>query len=489
MRMPAGGWEFTHPAPSPRLRVNAGHFPQREAGGVRRQSRCLIIFAALRVLPGSASLISFVWLTLRRLIPSLSQHNRMCGSLVVLFALLLSVLWGVAVWLRGDWELTADRIRISRGIFLRRESLISKKAVISAHSERTILSGIMGCRWVTVRTADRHPDRLLLSEQAASMLTAQLVPSRPGPCRSYRAPSSALWLSALGGEGFAAFFSAVAPLSSLLWDMVIKPLQAHFSLITNGRDLALGTAAVWGVVWLFKILHSRISSARANFSLADGRLRLCRGVISLRTDMVYSSRVCAVETRSSLLGCLLKKQSCSLLTPGERRYALLPTEGSRRLRIETATLFPHGDMICAVRPLSLGLSYASGRWMACIAVLPALSILRGLFPALSVTIPVAGSVAALLLAWRALASTVSSGRAGLTQFADSAEITGVKGLSIRTLRVFRPSIGIIRITQSPLSRQLSRCSLRIIPRGNRRSSVKCVKLPFERTVKVCERMM
>lgn len=487
--MSTGGWEFTGSASSARLRMSAEPRPQKRTGGVRRQSRCLIVYAALRALPGCASLLSFVWLTLRRFVPGISEHTRLAGSLTGLAALLLAIFWGLAVWMRDDWELTADRIRVSKGIFLRRESLISKKAILSVESERTLLFGIMGCRRVTIRTAGRQPDQLLLTEPAASMLAARLVPSHPGSCRSYRAPAAALWLAALGGEGFAAFCSAVAPLSSLLWDIVITPLQAQFALITDGSYLALAAAGAWSVLWIFKVIHSRISAAKTSFSLSDGRLMLCRGIVTLRTDTVSAFRICAVEARSSVLGFLLKRQSCSVLTPGERRYPLLPPESSRRLRVETATLFPHGNRICSVRPLSLGMSYASGRWLVCVLTLPALSIFRGLFPALSVTVPVVGLTAALLLAWRALASTISSGRAGLTQFTDSIELTGIKGLSIRTLRVFRPSVGVIKITQSPLSRQLSRCSLRIVPHGSRRAALKCVKLPFERTVSVCERMM
>ena len=105
------------------------------------------------------------------------------------------------------------------------------------------------------------------------------------------------------------------------------------------------------------------------------------------------------------------------------------------------------------------------------------------------TIPVIGFTAAFLLVLRALISTAHAHRSGLALFSDCCELTGAKGLSAHTLRVFRGSTALIRIRQNPLARTLGYCTLRIYPYGSKRGALSSIKLPFRRTLAVCERLM
>lgn len=460
----------------------------RPYNGFQRQSAGVILFAFVRTLPFWAAISATLWYLIRRLFPTGSGFL-FRGWSASLMTVILAFGWGLTLWLTSKWQLSDDRLVIRRGVFLRREASIHRSAIQSAEVERTPMTALTGASRLRIRTADRHSDELLLPGSGASSLAARLIPSGAGHTHSYRAHPHALWLAAAGGEGLTAFYSAAAPVLSASRDISGQLLERGLTALVTSEGLVYTGAVVLGMIWLLKVAHTRITLARMNFSLSGGTLMLRRGVISRRTESLSAERICALDIRTSLPGFLFGRRSCAVVLAGEQSYGLLPPVGQRRLRIESAAISPHGARVCTVSPLSAGIAYAAGRWLACLSLLPVISLVRRALPSLSATVPAIGITAAGLLLWRALVTTISAHRAGLVLFTDCAELTGVRRLSLHTLRVFRQSTGMVRITQSPLSRMLGRCTLRITPRGNRRAAVSCIKLPLERTLAACERII
>jgi len=483
------GWQFAEKSPSEGLRMDTKtDSPPAIQRSTMRQSKALIIYAGAKSLPFFTPAITLICYILRRVFPAVEKQISM-GWSAGLSAVGLSLLWGVAVWLCSSWQLSDDRLHIRSGVFVRREGTIHRLAIRSVETEKTPVTALLGSVRLRVCTVDHGSDVLLLPASGAHILASRLVTSSKGHTHSYRAYPGALWLAALGGEGLAAFYSAVAPVLSAVRDTTFSLLERGLTVLTDSNGIVAASGALLAAVWLLKVIHTRIIHAKMGFTLTGETLLMHMGVVSRRIHRISAARICAFDIRLSLLGKLLDRRSCTVLLPGQRSYPLLPPVDNRRLRIETAVIARHGQRICTVCPLSSGLSYAAGRWGTCFALLPVISVLRRAIPSWSITVPALGVTLALLLVWRALVTTVCAGDAGLTLFTDCVELTGVRRLNMHTLRIFRPTIGLVRITQSPLSRLLGRCTLRIIPQGCPHSAVSCIKLPLERTLAVCQRIM
>lgn len=485
----AAGWEFSDKSPRPGLCLGDKAVRRSRPAGCRRQSPGVIFMDGLRLLPLYIPAAALLWRLAVFFLPADFAHAVPSGVIIAASAALLSTVWALVSWLCCKWELSNGHMIIRRGVITRREVSIDPGAIISVGVERTPLTALAGAARLRISTAEKQRDQLVLRRAEASLLAAQLLPSAAGRSHRFRADGLSLWLAAVGGEGLVAFYSAAAPLLSAISDLSGRLLENRLTALVEQKGIIISGTLILTLVWLSKILHTRITHAKMSASTFGSVLTLHRGVISHRVDRLTAPRICAFDTRISLPGLALGRQSCRVLLPGEGSFPLLPAVSNRRLRIETATIAPHGAHICTVRPVSSGVTYAAGRWLAGLAPLPLFSLLRRLMPAMSATIPVLGATVAVLLIWRALITTVSAHRAGLVVFTDCAELTGVRFFSLHTLRVFRQSAGIIRITQSPLSRLLGRCTLHITPRGNRPAKLSSIKLPLDRVLAVCERMM
>ncbi len=456
--------------------------------GPHRQSGLLIVIRTFRRLPLCTTVAAAVIWLISRFLPQPIRWWTGAWSAGLLGLALSAVSAGIG-WLCCKWEFDGERFALSQGVITRQELALCRERVVHVSCRATPLTALFRCGWLHIYTAQsspKHSVKLLLTEGECVLLSGQLCPAQSGRFHSYRAGSAALWLASLGGEGTAAFISAAVSSFSVLRDMMGEQLHSQFNYLTQMRGFVWAAAALLAVLWLTKVLHTRLTFGRMNHYRRGDMITLGRGILSRQTERINRREVCALDIRCSLLSLITGRQSCSLVTPGGRLLPYLPPVDSRRLRIETAVISPHSLRVCTVAPLSGGIAYGAGRWALCLCVLPLTSLVRRLFPSLDGAFYVIGITAAILLLWRALTTTICAQRAGLTLFADCFEVTGVRHLTVHTLRVFRPSIGMIRITQSPLSRLLGRCTVKVIPRG-KAASLACIKLPFERAAAVCER--
>jgi len=458
------------------------------AAGMHRQSGLLIVIRTFRHLPLCTTLSgAIIWLV-SLFLPQPIRWWTGAWSAGLLGLALSAVFSGIG-WLCSKWEFNGERFTLSQGVITRQELSLHRGRVVHVNCRTTPLTALFRCGWLYIYTAQsspKHSVKLLLTEGECILLSGQLCPAQSGRFHSYRAGSAALWLASLGGEGTAAFVSAAVSSFSVLRDTMGEQLHSQFNHLTQMRGFVGAAAALLAALWLTKVLHTRLTFGRMTHYRRGDMITLGRGILSRQTERINRREVCALDIRCSLLSLMSGRQSCSLVTPGRKLLPYLPPVDNRRLRIETAVISPHSVRVCTVSPLSGGIAYGAGRWALCLCVLPLTSLVRRLFPSFDGAFYVIGITAAILLLWRALTTTVCAQRAGLTLFADCLEVTGVRHLTIHTLRVFRPSIGMIRITQSPLSRLMGTCTVKVIPRG-KAASLACIKIPFERTSAVCEK--
>ncbi len=482
------GIEFAGRTASGKLRMSAGNsgIVLSRAEFVR-QSVMLIPLTALRALPVSTPLAALVWRLTARFIPAQAAFFH-SGWFAGVLSLLFSALTGLLVWLTWRWRLSGDRLHIRRGIICRRELSVHRNAVQSVETVRTPLCRLFGTAYLYIRTSDREHDRLLLPRSTAVMSAARLMPSSSGRTHNYRAESLGLWLAAMGSGGLT-FVSAATPALSFMQDIAGAAFRERFNVLVQHRGIFFAGALFVLLLWSLKVIYARLNTLRMGYTASDARLLLGTNGISQRSHCISVGAICAIDTRTTLFGTVCDRHSSSILLPVNHLHSLLPPVSGRRLRIELASVSSHGRRICTVQPVSSGIRYAAGRWLMCLSALPVFSLVRRLLPSMSTTIPVIGFTAAFLLVLRALISTAHSHRSGLALFSDCCELTGTKGMSAHTLRVFRGSTALIRIRQNPLARTLGYCTLRIYPYGSKRGALSSIKLPFRRTLAVCERLM
>jgi len=489
--MGAAGMEFSGISTAGNLSLTAEHkVSGKRKKGSQRQSGLFVFLTVMRRLPLCSLLSSAAVWVAGRFLPFPLRWTVGAWS-AGLLAAAMAVSSAVISWTLFRWDTTDDRLIVRYGFLFRRDISLRRSSILSSEVRRTPLSAIFDAVYLTIHTSDRtdrRPLRLILNRQQAAMLSARLIPSGKGRSHGYRAGASALWLAALSGEGLAAFFSAASALLSILRDVAGIYPKEQLERLIHFQGLIPALAGTIAGVWLLKVIHTRLSLAGMTFIRTGRLLTLERGKGTSRSERVKIRDVSGFDLRLSLPGSLTGRWSGSLLLRGGQRYPLLPPVDARRLRIETAAISPHGTAACAVLPLCSPIVYAGGRWAACLAVLPLASILRRISPFSSTAIHTLCVTAAGLLLWRALATTFCAPKAGLRIFSDCMEITGVRRLTIHTLRVLRPSVGMIRITQWPLSRTAGVCTVKVIPRG-KGMSLRCIKLPFERAKAACEKMM
>lgn len=471
-------------------RRSAKACPSAVGKDMRRQSGLLIFIRTVQFMPLCTTLSAAVIWLVTRFLPRPVRWWTGAWS-AGLLALALAVICAAVVWGCSKWQYDGQRLSIRSGVLTRCELSLSAERILHVRQEVTPLTSLFRCGWLYIHIsspAEKPQVRLLLPARECTLLLGQLLPDPPGRFHSYRAAPLSLWLASLGGEGMAAFVSAAVSSFSVLRDTVGSDLNSRLAQLMQMRGVTWAATAVVLALWLAKVLHTRLTFGRMGHYRHGDVIALERGVISRRTERIRRRELCGLDIRYSLLSLLTRSRSCSLLTPGGTLLPYLPPVDERRLRIESAVVSPHTVRVCTVASLSGGIAYGAGRWALCLCALPLTSLVRRLFPSWDGAFYVVGLTAAVLLLWRALTTTISARRAGLTVFADCIELTAVRRLTIHTLRVFRPSVGMIRITQSPLSRLLGRCTVRVTPRG-RAASLACIKLPFERTVAACERVM
>lgn len=403
----------------------------------------------------------------------------------------------VMLWKRDLWAERGGLLR-RKGLLTLEERAVSREAITAVEITRRPLAALLGSAAVSVYSSEltaEKQDVLSVDKREAQRLAGRLLPNERGSTRRYKASAGSIVIMALSSANFFSGLLLTVPLVSWLAKHVDSALPARlYSALeeTGGAVLpelspVLSAAAVIPLVgWTLHFIITALDYGTFNMVRCGGVFTVRRGVIIRRSLRFPANAVSALETRRTLFTSLLKTSRTDAVIAGFGRCVLLPAERRRETGVETASAFPHGAPGVCIR--SAGARYWC-RWWLFSALGVLLLMMRFVLSAgewrgavLLIGLPAAGA-----LLWRGLVGALAGKNAAVRAYGDCVELTGVRGMTAVTLRVFRGSIAAARVVQSPFQRAAGLCSLYILPRGTRRG-LRCSYLPYRKCLALLGRL-
>lgn len=429
----------------------------------------------------------------------LTEGGRMAAAVVYPLLLVGLLCASAAVWKNDLWAVGGGLVRRS-GVVKREERILRRGALTAVEVVRTPFTAIFGAvRLSGCAAGDNEKSvkkaSLLIKQEDCANIAAKLMPLERGYKRTYKAAASRIAALAFTQSDFFSGLLLGVPLISWLAKNIDSTLpdRIYTALQGAGRELlpdispVLSAAALVPIVgWVLHFIYNFISYSRFRMTRSGDTVLMGRGAVSRRSLCFRLSEVSAVEDRQTVASVLLGVRGVSVLLPGHGRCVIIPAEKEREARIETAVLFPHGER---------GMNIPSAgdarwwQWWLTAAALSAVITVRLSSDAgawrnavLLLGLPLAG-----VLLWRAFVGLLAGKQAGVRLYSDCVEIVGVKGLSVRKMRVLRGNVAVARIVQNPIQRASGLCSMYICPKGVRRG-LWCRHLPIARCLALAARL-
>lgn len=373
-------------------------------------------------------------------------------ALILLDALLQ---WGTT-----RWRDTGDGIELRKGVFFRRVTRVSRRAVTAVTLRENFWLRPFHAVRVYVETdggGRRHSDAvLLLSKRDA----ARCFPweEGAGPVKRYRP----LWYETMffsvcvsGTFGAAAYTAAFLfrlarrfrPAADRIWQELL-----HTARYIRLVPLAVAAAglAVLGV-WLFAFVGNALYYTRFTAVRRGDRLYLTYGLFSRSRTVCRISAIRCVTLRSTLLSHFLGISMCTIQCTGygkaQKKIAvLIPAAGRRAMRLYLKMLLPeYGAGPPSVRlriPRRALLRYLLPPLAAaavCLVPLPAFYGVR--LPGPFLSLPFLWLAALRFCSWR---------RAGLEVCDRRITVRYDRGFSLYTALFFREQLGAVRAVRRGL---------------------------------------
>lgn len=409
-------------------------------------------------------------------------------SAAVGYGALLAIVTAVVLlaWSRDTWQIGSCFGRRS-GVISLREYTLRRECVTALEVRRSPLFALFGAVRLTVHTAadDKTNGReLIVNRQDGHRLAARLMPTGKGYVRRYSATVREIMLMSLSQANFFSGLLLVVPLISWTAKTIDSQISERlYSILEETGQLflpevspLLRVLALLPVIgWLLHVAYNLITFSRFKYARSGGSVIIGRGMLIRKTVSFPLSAVTALEQRQTLLTGFFHREQCSVIVSGCGKCVLLPAVKKREMMIETAALFPHGEGGAVIKTVKSAYWW---RWWAVgdLAVLLSTVMLGKNLGTLAFA---CGVPVSLLLLWRAAVGAAAGKKAEVRAFADSVELTGIRGLSIVRLRVMRGEISEVRLRQNPLQRMNGICDMCIRPQGAKRG-IWCRHLPLER---------
>lgn len=458
-----------------------------------KQSPARLIILSARLL--SAGLVTAGGLPLLML----SQSGRMTAAVVYPLLLVGLLLASAAVWKNDLWAVGGGLVR-RNGVLKREERILRRGALTAVEVVRNPFTAVFGAvRLSGCAAGDNEKSvkkaSLLIRQEDCADISAGLMPLERGYKRKYKASASNIIALALTQSDFFSGLLLTVPLISWLAKNIDNtlPSRIYTALQGAGRELlpdtspVLTAAAIIPVIgWGLHFIYNFLSYSRFRMTRSGGTVLVGRGAVSRRSLCFKLSEVSAVEERQTVMSRLLGMHSVSALIPGYGSCVLIPAEREREARIETASLFPHGER-------GMSISSAGGArwwqlWLSAAALSAVITVrLSADAGAWRGAVLLLGLPAAGVLLWRAFVGRLAGKQAGVRLYSDCVEIVGVKGLSVRKMRVLRGNVAVAKIVQNPMQRASGLCSMYICPKGAQRG-LWCRHLAIARCLAMAARL-
>lgn len=454
---------------------------------------------------GSGMLFAFIS-PLIPLLPVILSRPRdiiLDGALAVQLMLAAgAALWAVLCWRKSVWAAGFERLYKKSGVLTAHELSFDTHMITSLELERGPVGAMLGSVRLNIRTravCRRADISLTLPRDRAARMAGGLIPLKGGG-KKYRAGMRSVAIMAASGSNAASGILLIIPVILKLRRIIDSALPSR--LLGELGDAALAVlpglppalAAISAVIaagWLINFIRVCLSYAGHTAARFDSALLIDRGAVVRRSLCVPLRAVSAVTTRQTLLMRLLGRSSCWMVVQGmgSEECCLVPSAPGRKMRLELASVFPRQSQSpIIVKPDSAGRRKYYTAWAvtcaAGIILWARLSLEKGGVPPAVGTLAAA---AAALMLWRILAGALASRRAAVKLYGDCVEITGLRGLTVCTSRMFRGKIAQAGIVQSPISRAQGLCTVYIRARGSKKT-LSCKGLPIDRAKNIIERL-
>jgi len=403
------------------------------------------------------------------------------------------------LWRRNIWR-TGENLYRRSGLIARTEYSLPAERLTAMVVERSLfLSIFRAVRIVSFSSADsaRNARRsaLFVNRETGRKLVQRLMPMDKGYVRRYSANHREVFLMAVSGADFFSGLLLTVPLIAWPVKNIDRRLSERlYSALEQTGRLILPETSPWvsalavipAAGWLLHVLYIIFAYGKFRYVRSGGSVMIGRGVIGRRSICFPISSVTALERRRTLLSGMSRMEECRAVIPGYGRCILIPAAQKREMMIETAAIFPHGEVSMSV---VTGNVFLWWRWWAIsgMAVLAAALKLAADAGAMHDVVLLIAVPSAIMLFWRAWMGAAAGKAAGVKFFSDSVEITGIRGLSVCCLRVLRGNIAEARITQNFFQQSNGLCSLYIRPKGAQRG-LWCRHLPFDRCISLIGRL-
>jgi len=402
----------------------------------------------------------------------------------------------IFTWRNDIWKMERG-LRRQGGMVIKREYSMPKEKLTALEVERSVFFAIFRAVRIAVCTSadDKNSRPLLVRREVARKLAARLMPMEKGYVREYQATNRQVFLLAMAQADF--FTGVMLALPAIVWlaENIDRRLseRLYTELEITGRFLlpevspwlsALALVPLAG--WCFHLIYTFFRYGKFKYARSGGTIIVGHGILSRKTITFPVSAVSALECRSTLLSGMAMKESIRAIITGYGECVMMPAAGRREMMLETSALFPHGVNGGCVRCKEE--TYWWRWWCAgvvtVIVVTARMTMTAGEYRAILLlcAVPVI-----LMLLWKTAMAFRVSRHACVRLFADSIEITGLRGLTMCSLRVLRGSISEAKITQNIFQQSSGLCDMYIRAQGSRRG-VRCRHLPYDECIAIIGRM-
>lgn len=429
----------------------------------------------------------------------LSQSGRTAAAVAYPLLLVCLLLASAAVWKNDLWAVGGGLAR-RNGVLKKEEHILCRGALTAVEVARNPFTALFGAvRLSGCVSGDNAKSvkrtSLLIKREDCADISARLLPLECGCKRTYRAAAANIIAYSLTRSDFFSGLLLAVPL--IMWlarnidntlpNRIYTALQGAGSELLPEVSPALSSAAAIPILgWGLHFIYNFLSYSRFRMTRSGGTVLVGRGAVGRRSLCFRLSEVSAVEERQTVMSLLLGIYSIDALIPGYGRCVMIPAEREREARIETASLFPHGEQ--GMRVSSVGGVRWWQWWLTASALTAVITVrLSADAGAWQGAVLLIGLPAAGVLLWRTFIGRLAGKRAEVCLYSDCVEIVGVKGLSVRKMRVLRGNAALARIVQNPMQQASGLCSMYICPKGERHG-LWCRHLPLARCLALAARL-
>lgn len=406
------------------------------------------------------------------------------GAWVDVLSVLAFLSVGILLWATFIIEVSADGLRVRRGIFRRESTFLPT-------SKFTCITTVAPLRLRLFRAVELRLDTpggtlaqadlvvMLRRRDCAHILSTLQTPApegTPGHTRTYTPKSRYVFVLAMitsnSFAGMVLLSTLITQVGSILGEQFSEMIYGTFENVA--RTLAFGVppaAFAMASILVFGYLCAFMASLfrHANFHVLRRKnlLEVRAGLLTRRSYRIAADRIGYLDIRRSLLTCILGVYSIFLSTVGYGKFrddvsALIPCVRKKQLERSLRLLLPEykfSQRQVAPHRLRSAFRYTWRALGLLLLVVLVRAVLEALFPSWVELIDWVSFMAGVPLVWLLVVKVIDLFTAGLSYHEGCYTLRYSKGFSLHAVVIRPERIAKIHIGQSPFQRRTGRCDV------------------------------